>query len=1407
MRPKFLRNPGDASDSNRLQSKLQSRMSYSNLGGIHGKSTYDENMNVKVSMYVDWGTVFEMECYSVEGVTFCRGVTNDLFGSVSLHMRDLLLARGVVWEEGYPVMSQCWPKLQAALTRVAEFAEFHQTWYTFASNRVYVKVATDVGTNIFSIRADAWVCDLCSQGIEPNPGPARRGPLREANQVPDRIDDMTARRQIPAVCASLNIQLPGTLHEIKNKIAVIEGLEHVTTVPRLLRQLKWKKRVLWFHLNTHHLYMPNPEPDELYTVHVVDNSPRDTFGMRVGAVDGRPDLLRALVDQLDREFRAMPGTNASHVSNELIQVQILETMELAGPLPQTPDNPGGQYIMNLTDARFERDIGDFMCTVCQTREPHHVVALACGHVSHRSCMVGWVWQRGRIECPVCRFVEPSVRFRRENHMTAEEIRAEDRQAIEAVNEQLNAPRLEDDSDDEVTVLGWPLYGPPVPDPAFDAYDRLAVGPPQVDVELFRAIVAPPNSPLVAAVPILREVVEASVEMNAGNSRPADPAVVDPRQAVAVVRQAAPSTLLSPEQAVMRTICTPMTVHVLREETWSDWINDNVPVIFESGHTPLYTETLQEKKMLPSALVATIAVLWNSYSPTLESFEVIKAATERYARSLAGMPPGAVEVAVLYVPLLAYRQHESVRYGVDVSFRLNQRDRHKRIRQYRLKRIALVAGAAYVGYTLLGAALSVKRVWDKPVYTPTVIHHEVVKYKYPTFFDKLEKISPIYGTVVGAHNVIWPLAGAPLFEETLRYYFPMPFTMVACVTETLAYGNVCSSIMHLINYCLQRVLVSCGCSASTVIGTAAGVHTVYNAFAVAQYICDGDMMDKFVIPPLITSFDRAHPIKPVDMDRTLWNQARSKVMKWYPRLVGIETNPGPTFSKMEVFPPFTIRPKRKDGATCSIVRHENRARCGMVAAYGICNTWSRPVVYSSQQVNELAALNHRALKDGPRPDDTILDAFCDFYKKSIRKLLPHTFRTKIVSRPFDEYIEKSNASPSVKARLKIAKCRLDAAHISETTPLTSQQIRQWTLRKAFVKVETTNMRNKGISEDKAPRMIQGAKEEFICLVGPYIASVQEHIKRDLNANKNLCFTSGVSTLKAATVLMRDEGKPIENDVSQWDSSVHEKMCKLEVFLVEMLRCAVAIRQLMKANVNTRGFTAGGVYYSCKGTRKSGDPYTSVFNTVLNIMLHMFCCCLEWGLDFTTVMGFVRGVFQGDDALLSIPVNRTTPKFALVMLLLGFKCKCIERNRWIDAEFCSMRLVPCVEGWCFTPKVGKVIAKVGYFANPPQIDPLVLVRGTALGLMAAATLSPALEAYLEQCLELTKSVEAHPTRREEWQMRLVCCTRNSDTWYANREIYGMTRERVDAFRRECGSLGEIYRGPWYNHLVNVDAVYIL
>jgi len=189
---------------------------------------------------------------------------------------------------------------------------------------------------------------------------------------------------------------------------------------------------------------------------------------------------------------------------------------------------------------------------------------------------------------------------------------------------------------------------------------------------------------------------------------------------------------------------------------------------------------------------------------------------------------------------------------------------------------------------------------------------------------------------------------------------------------------------------------------------------------------------------------------------------------------------------------------------------------------------------------------------------------------------------------------------------------------------------------------------------------------------------------------------------------------------------------------------------------------------------------------------------------TLVISLRMLVQGDDNLMRY-VKTEVIDWVGYMLEFGFTSEAVYRPTIFAAEFCSNLVYMCNKGLVFGPKVGRVIAKLAYYINPPlKVLPASIVRGTALGLYNACSCIPPLRVYLDRLLDLTDKVVPHRTGFDEWKMKYSMTEPVPETEVTLDLRYGWTGACQHVFKEglENASLGCEFSHPLFDLLCDRD-----
>lgn len=443
----------------------------------------------------------------------------------------------------------------------------------------------------------------------------------------------------------------------------------------------------------------------------------------------------------------------------------------------------------------------------------------------------------------------------------------------------------------------------------------------------------------------------------------------------------------------------------------------------------------------------------------------------------------------------------------------------------------------------------------------------------------------------------------------------------------------------------------------------------------------------------------------------------------------------------------------------------------VAQLGFCSEDYAPVAFASNAWNEEQALRARICKPTLMANKLYRDRVFKWLANNDAAMYQVDGKyPKIHPVSFAYYIEHTNATPATKRMLWRTWQRLKAEGITVHTHLTRKQLKMWCTRKSFVKVENNCYRSPLGIRNKAPRLIQGASPELICLLGPWMMAHQmylkhlwgakpgDDVKHDLNLfvqlGENLLkkysehpflFSSGLTSQQVGHFVSSQDPTFLKffDDIGQFDASVDEEWLKYKRRHYARLGAPRVILDILWFSLNLTGRTSNGFSYFCEAMVPSGNPDTSSGNGIINVASHLAIYALDLedrtGIVHTYAMikDKIWFVVAGDDNVgghAGEPIN-----WRACMAKLGFDSEATYVKDLEDMEFCSNHLYHTDKGWEYFPKPGKFLSKAFYLVDPPLDQlPLCVARGIALGNINACNPIPPMRAINNRILELTSHV---------------------------------------------------------------------
>lgn len=229
--------------------------------------------------------------------------------------------------------------------------------------------------------------------------------------------------------------------------------------------------------------------------------------------------------------------------------------------------------------------------------------------------------------------------------------------------------------------------------------------------------------------------------------------------------------------------------------------------------------------------------------------------------------------------------------------------------------------------------------------------------------------------------------------------------------------------------------------------------------------------------------------------------------------------------------------------------------------------------------------------------------------------------------------------------------------------------------------------------KENRTIQYRGVAFNAAVSRYLHVVEHRLMHCVGTNRSgvpFCAKGRTVQQRAVQLLAMGQGfeKPwyISLDHSRFDAHVNVNLLKAEHSVYNW--CASYSRELaslLKKQLYNVGYTRGGIKYSAKGKRMSGDVNTSLGNTVLNYAM------LSSYLELSGVKGEI--LLDGDDSVLIVESHDRHKLLNVDVFMHRLGMKTIVEGETGDitqVEFCQAKVVMGPYGPYFCPNPKKQLA---------------------------------------------------------------------------------------------------------------------
>jgi len=466
---------------------------------------------------------------------------------------------------------------------------------------------------------------------------------------------------------------------------------------------------------------------------------------------------------------------------------------------------------------------------------------------------------------------------------------------------------------------------------------------------------------------------------------------------------------------------------------------------------------------------------------------------------------------------------------------------------------------------------------------------------------------------------------------------------------------------------------------------------------------------------------------------------------------------------------------------------------------------KPVVCATNLANEVGALDKRVLAATPVVDKAEFKLFRQWVMTNFNALFPGRIST-LKPEQFLDWLSGANCTPTAKKMYLEMYMSMIADGTYDIPVLPVAVVNRLVKKATFLKKEFVLTANVHGDEEKAARLIQGCRPEYIVYVAPWAAAFNGLLKNMWNKKHFIFYASGSSMLDVGNYIGRTDPLAMygEDDVSSWDASFGTELSGFEIEILKKFGLPTKVEQILKADIKKEGYTRFGHHYSVDGTRASGVPLTSAGNSMMNGLIHAYLYSkknnpFHNSPDKTTKKCFIKKC-KGNEICyccnISQPFLETSFRCAVLgddnvfahtgkvvdwkseMLKFGFKSTAkYSLDRHIS--FCSSWLVPTSKGYSFVPKVGRLFSKMGWSLNAMNdAQALQYCYDNCKTMFAVSRCMPPLRAFIDRSIEVfelmgAKAWPAIYKRDEPWRMSAVYCgSDTSETWAWLYEHYGWT-----------------------------------
>jgi hypothetical protein len=453
-----------------------------------------------------------------------------------------------------------------------------------------------------------------------------------------------------------------------------------------------------------------------------------------------------------------------------------------------------------------------------------------------------------------------------------------------------------------------------------------------------------------------------------------------------------------------------------------------------------------------------------------------------------------------------------------------------------------------------------------------------------------------------------------------------------------------------------------------------------------------------------------------------------------------------------------------------------------------------------------ALVGRALADTPPVNARVAARFKKFVKKHYCDIFPNFGTVERISD--DEWLSYFKQGQRNVLRRAIKEAELDGGWKKKTNFYVNAHTKIEKLNKWNDFVEVGPVANdKFITVSSCynflPRAIQAFSPVANWCLGPFVRAYQRRVKRVWNENFFIRFGSGCDSEAMGRLFQRKgvdmNTRCIEDDFTQYDSTQGRCMFTIFSHLLKKagidrdVRASYAYHNLFK----TRGSTRAGHKYSVPFTVKSGASTTTVQNSVINAVAHLWAISETTKWTLVEIMERVVIIVNGDDNVI-IDISGLLDEIAIAARLrsLGLVPK-IKATTLGAVTFCASRLLQTDTGLIAVPTLGRLLPKVCW-SLMPQDDPYKWVQDVLAGMRHVAKVTPFLDVLYDH---FGRPCDGSADPHVQWtSVHDFTVTANERRRFLS--VYGLNEIDVDDYRRVLKHVGTVGLVSTYGLAVMAD-----